>query len=301
MDQLSEVLRKIGLHTTYDSEAVAARKQAALPLIREALVETGIVLSDEAIGRDWLELERWANGRAKCRSCEGYDHPAVRDCGGWVEMPEDYYGSVAFRYGRCAKYYAYKNRTERERLLQSSRLPKLLRQKTFANFREVPGTERALKLAKAAAESDAWLTLSGTTGCGKSHLAAAIMNARLDQGREAVFATVPELLWDFRRVMKSDKDTTELIEIVKTAELLVLDDLGVEKATDWALEQLFVIINGRLLDARQTIVTTNYNGEELIAHLGGVSGQRIVSRLRELGEWCHMKGAADYRLRRGKE
>lgn len=125
------------------------------------------------------------------------------------------------------------------------------------------------------------------------------MNKRIQEGDEAVFCTVPELLTDIRRAMNSQQETTELLEIVKNSDVLILDDLGAEKVTEWVAEQLFIILNARVMREKFTVITTNYQKpSDLIEKLGGgVSGERIVSRLFELCTWVNISGE-DYRLRR---
>jgi DNA replication protein DnaC len=81
-----------------------------------------------------------------------------------------------------------------------------------------------------------WLILMGGYGCGKTHLAAAVANARLAQGEPVLFVVVPDLL-DYLRTSfapTSDRSYSEQFEKVRTAPLLILDDLGTESATPWA-------------------------------------------------------------------
>ncbi len=84
----------------------------------------------------------------------------------------------------------------------------------------------------------------------------------------------------------------ELMDLVKQAELLVLDDLGAERATEWAREVMLIIVSARLAAARQTVVTTNYStaGELIERFGGGQEGMRIVSRLFGLCAAVRLKG-----------
>lgn len=204
---------------------------------------------------------------------------------------------VSRRY--CSLEIADQEKRKRERVLRSSRMPDLLKTRTFENFNEREDTIAAKSTVFNLRMDDVtWVVLAGPPGTGKTHLAAALMNTRIKEGREAVFVTVPELLTDIRRVIKNEQDTSELMEIVKNAELLILDDLGAERTTEWVSEQLFVLINARLLNQRQTVITTNYQRPgELIEKLGGLPGQRIVSRLLEAGDWIEID-TEDYRLKK---
>ena len=108
---------------------------------------------------------------------------------------------------------------------------------------------RAVQQARSYAEQPSgWLVLSGTYGCGKTHLAAAIANHQLSKGRQTpMFVVVPDLLDHLRATFSPSAGTTldRVFEQVKSTSLLVLDDLGTESATPWAREKLFQLLNHR--------------------------------------------------------
>ena len=105
---------------------------------------------------------------------------------------------------------------------------------------------------------DKWLVLTGPSGCGKTHVAAAIANHCIRQNIPAFWTIVPELLDHLRATFGPNSDITydELFERVKTATLLILDDLGTHSATSWAEEKLFQILNHRFNAQLPTVVTT---------------------------------------------
>jgi len=110
-----------------------------------------------------------------------------------------------------------------------------------------------------------WLLLRGGYGCGKTHLAAAIANAALDKGLPVIFVTVPDLL-DYLRAAYAPTSLTsydQRFEEVRTAPLLILDDLGTEHATSWALEKLFQLLNYRYMADLPTVITTNRDLEDM--------------------------------------
>jgi len=172
-------------------------------------------------------------------------------------------------------------KVEESRLSDLKRISNLglLSRMTFDNF--VPegyglnpekrrNLRRAYELAKEFAENPkGWLILFGGYGCGKTHLAAAIANYRLSQGKPALFVVVPDLLDHLRATFSPTSEVTydERFEEVRTAPLLILDDLGTQSATPWAQEKLYQILNYRYNAQLPTVITTNRELEEIDARL----------------------------------
>jgi DNA replication protein DnaC len=110
-----------------------------------------------------------------------------------------------------------------------------------------------------------WLMLQGNYGCGKTHLAAAIGNARLEVGDAVLFITVPDLLDYLRSTYgpTSEVGYDEMFDRVKQSSLLILDDLGAENPSPWAREKLFQLLNHRYSRRLPTVITTNVDPDLL--------------------------------------
>ena len=126
----------------------------------------------------------------------------------------------------------------------------------------------ALALAAAqryAEEPQGWLTLLGRSGAGKTHLAAAIANRRIELGHPVLFIVGPDLLDYLRSSYRPDAEEPydNLFEQVRNAPLLVLDDLGAQSATAWANEKLYQIVNHRYNAQLPTVVTSALTLDEL--------------------------------------
>lgn len=158
---------------------------------------------------------------------------------------------------------------------------------TFETFHaDAPGNApeqmRSLRSAREAARHfaarpEGWLVLHGGYGCGKTHLAAAVVNARLAAGQPALLVVVPDLLDHLRAAFAPGAETSfdQRIDAVRDAPLLVLDDLGTQAPTPWASEKLFQILNHRYNAQLPTVITTNVPLEEL--------DDRLRSRLGHMG------------------
>jgi DNA replication protein DnaC len=123
---------------------------------------------------------------------------------------------------------------------------------------------------------EGWLVITGSYGCGKTHLAAAIANDRLDRSQPAIFVVVPDLLDHLRTTFGPNSEVSydEMFEQVRSTRLLILDDMGSQSATPWAQEKLFQLLNHRYNGQLPTVITTNQRLEDL--------DQRLRSRLLDI-------------------
>lgn len=156
----------------------------------------------------------------------------------------------------------------------------LIRDWTFDSFDpSVPGTREAFEVARAYADDPyQWLILIGDYGCGKTHLAAAIANYALTNlNMRPVFSVVPDLLDYLRSTFSPSAEMRfeSRFDTIRSADLLVLDDLGTENTTPWAKEKLFQIVNHRYMERLPTVVTTNAEPDRIDG--------RIRSRLFDVG------------------
>ena len=143
------------------------------------------------------------------------------------------------------------------------------KQKNFTQ-EQLDNLEKAFNLARMFAESpENWLVFMGVNGCGKTHLAAAIVNYRYKQGKPALFVVVPEFLDHLRSAFNPESKITydRLFEGVKTAPLLVLDDFGEQTSTPWAQEKLYQVINYRYNACLPTVITTVMMLDEMDARI----------------------------------
>jgi len=172
---------------------------------------------------------------------------------------------------------------------------------TFDTWEERDGTDRAYRTVKDyvagwPGDDGLGILLVGPAGCGKSHLAAAAVQALLDKGALCIFQSVPELLKRIRAAYGADgSEDGDLVKALEECDLLVLDDLGSERWTPWAEEQIYTLIDHRYRHEKPVIVTTNMSLKRLESALGTRIMDRLVDMCRPVAMNC-----TSYRKRRAE-
>ena len=155
--------------------------------------------------------------------------------------------------------------------------------------------QAAVRIAVDYAEKPSgWLVLRGPHSSGKTHLAAAIGNRRVELGEVVFFVQVSDLLDHLRSSFGPDSDTSysELFDQVRNIPLLVLDGLGIHSTTPWAEEKLRQVVGHRFNARLPTVVTTASEMAQLDPYVAGRLQDPDESRVLEL------RGAAPERAPR---
>src|SRR5207248_1906811 len=198
-----------------------------------------------------------------------------------------------------------------ESLLTAARIPKRYEHCELSNF-EFEGPHAHLMKSRMAAckfveeypIDNTGLLLIGSIGTGKTHLAVGIIKELV------VSKGVPCLFYDYRELLKHIQNSyndsvrateLEVLRPVFDTEVLVLDELGAVKPTEWVWDTVALILNTRYNDSRTTIITTNFDDEPAAAVIGARGaarsetlgdriGERMRSRLHEMCRIIRMEG-----------
>lgn len=136
------------------------------------------------------------------------------------------------------------------------------------------------------------LFITGPMGTGKTHLAAAIANELLKDGTAVICMTMIDLLDKIKRAYEKNRHFGESESLVlrdyKEIPLLIIDDMGKEPPTEWAVSNIYKIINARYEAYMPTVITTNYTDSELVRRLtpkdsgDPTTAEATIDRLREM-------------------
>lgn len=179
-----------------------------------------------------------------------------------------------------------------ERLRKESNLGIRFSRRTFDSFdasKDRDAYQKCLNYADHYNDSERnCLLIVGGYGTGKTHLAASIANRLMDNGIPVLFDTFSGHLNKLKLEFNGGKSV--YLEQMKQTDMLILDDIGKEKQSEWSQSIMFDVINHRYEHMLPIVMTTNLNSEGLKDYLGGA----VWSRLCEMCSGVQTKGS-DYR------
>src|SRR5271163_4580456 len=182
-----------------------------------------------------------------------------------------------------------------ERVIERAHIPKRYEHCDFESYSTdvgaTPQQTDSLKKAKLLSQgfvrdypgaAEKGLLLMGPSGVGKTHLAVAALKDLIRRGHAGLFCDYRELLKEIQASYNPASESTEMgiLEPIRTVEILVLDDLGATKPSDWVRDTVGIVLNTRYNEKRVTILTTNYFDEPEGAPEAprGPDGKRVVVR-----------------------
>jgi DNA replication protein DnaC len=210
--------------------------------------------------------------------------------------------------GKGARPCRCREQSGRTKLQERARIPRRYDGCSMQNYFPAPnnGTQLkafnyAFRLVREYPAVDRGLLFMGTVGVGKTHLSVAILRGLMEKGVPCLFYEFGSLLKEIQDSYNKISHTSELglLAPVYQAEVLVLDELGASKPTDWVRDTMMQIIGTRYNDKKLTIFTTNYLDARRAATdetLEDRVGVRLRSRLFEMCKTVHIEGE-DYRRR----
>lgn len=265
--------------------------------LREYLQVDKLELAEGATDRPLFDIRanQYIESKRMCSKCTGGE--GCRTKGIMTRMHED--GELYVL--KCGLYGVWKNQKDLEKITLRANIPTAYAETTLENYekRTVEGEKaHAYMITLANDESTQGAYIFGASGLGKTHLAIGLLKKMMERGNTGLFVVVPELMESLRRCLRESGDDFGILQALYNVDCLVLDDLGAEKATEWVAERLYLVINQRYLSNRMTVITSNFEPDEIEERLGE-QGKRITSRVLEMCKIIQLNGE-DYRLLKAK-
>lgn len=245
-------------------------------------------VSEECLEKNTSKLENTVKELNNCKGCKGLEY-CKNKITGHVEYPKEEKDSLIFVFRPC-KYE--KNKIKEENNVVFFETPKILRDAKLSEF--YPEKER-LEVKKYIKEfisnydkkeTQKGLYLHGSFGSGKSYILSALLN-ELSKNAMCVNVHFPSLLRNLKESFESFED--KINEIINS-DILLLDDIGAEKNTEWSRDEILgTILQYRMDNNLPTFFTSNLSIEELEEHLkivnksvDNIKARRIIERVKQL-------------------
>lgn len=205
---------------------------------------------------------------------------------------------------RIQKQKDYEEEMRRiERLKAASLMDAKLKSATLKTFTQKEDNQKLYTIVKNYVDnfetfykSNRGLLFWGTVGTGKSYAAACIANELLNRKTPVVMTSFVKVL---QVIQDNTENETEFVNRLCAARLLIIDDLGTERNTDYALEKVYNVIDSRYRTGKPLILTTNLNLQDM-QMTQDIRYQRIYDRIFEM---CHpvMVNGTSWRINQAKE
>jgi DNA replication protein DnaC len=193
----------------------------------------------------------------------------------------------------------YQKRKEAERRFSLSKVGERFKEDLFENFTPRAGTEKALEAARNFAQTFSkdtheGLYIWGVPGNGKTKLAGAIVNVLAQKGYFVIYEKTTKLLQRIRDTFEDDSriSQSDIMRDLRMCDLLVLDDICVDKSSEWVEQMLFEIIDMRYEDKKPIVFTSNVPASKLASNLPqGATAPMVQNRERvqdRIFEMCNI-------------
>lgn len=248
------------------------------------------------------ETEYMKDGHSYCKTCHERKDGEVKSL---MDMKFIFKNNCKCDRERLEKQKQREKEQEIERLKRSCFISMSQWAYTFANYRGEKDksyiiAKNYVKEYEQMKKENIGLLFCGTVGSGKTYLACCIANALIEEYMIRVkIRNFAQIINDLQK-SGFDLDKNEYIEALTNVSVLILDDLGIERDTSYAKEQVYNIVNSRYLKQKPTIFTTNLPYEKIQNSDDGVEYERIYSRIIEMCIPVKVMGE-DFRKRLQKE
>ena len=298
-DALKTIMDKTQLQETYQNLKNQLLNQSTI----SSFVHTH-ELSEDEINRNLGTFYEYSTQINQCKKCEGIQK-CLNVVEGYTPKLTWQYGQVQLMYETCDKKKVEIQQAQMKKLIKSMYVPEEIlrakRDELYLNETsrlEVVEKIQHIMLKVECNEKFKGLYLSGSFGVGKTFILGVLANMLAEKGVSSLLIYFPEFVREMKSSI-SDQTLESKLHAVKSASVLMIDDIGAESVSSFTRDEILgTILQYRVLEKMPTFFTSNFNFSELEAHLTttqrgdeeNVKAKRIMERIRVLAEPIEMTG-----------
>lgn len=274
--------------------------------IHEFLYQHSSVITKEMIEKGLVKLYEFSTQSKTCENCQGLDKCSNLMQGYFPKLVIEGKG-IELHYEECSKKIEVDEKRKREKLIRCLYVPKDIGTATIEDFYMTDASESRIQAGEKTMNflseymSDKkvkGLYIYGDFGVGKTYLLGAIANQLAEKQIPSLIVYFPDFLRELKGSI-GDNTVNEKIEVVKTAPVLMLDDIGAESMTSWGRDEVLgPILQFRMLENLPTFFTSNFDFKGLKNHLTvsqkgdweELKAGRIMERIQSLAEPIRLYG-----------
>lgn len=306
MKRINQSLNSV--HTPSFKKRYEALKQEVLndSQIAEFLQKNQSVITNELVEKSLGKLYEFSTQSKKCDQCPNLD--------GCINLMQGYYPKLVFEgkgidlhYEECPRKIVTDEKRKREKLIRSLYVPRDIFAATIEDFYQTDASQVRMDAGEQAmnfvmnyvpGQQQKGLYIYGEFGVGKTYLLGAIANQLAEKKISSLLVYFPDFLRELKGSI-GDNTVNEKIEMVKKAQVLMLDDLGAESMTSWGRDEVLgPILQFRMLENLPTFFTSNFDFKELENHLTFsqrgekevVKAARVMERIEYLAKPIELDG-----------
>ncbi|KKB37625.1 primosomal protein DnaI [Bacillus thermotolerans] len=306
MKRMDEALSKLARSPDFKERYESMRREILEdPAVKAFLDEQEDRIPPDVLDKNLMKLYEFKTQSFGCEKC-----PSLEGC---INMMKGYEPKLVWRrggididYHRCPRKVRDDEQRKNEKLIKSLYVPKDILHADFSSLDLGDnGRLKAIELAEEFIEnytkdkSSKGLYIYGPFGVGKSYLLGAIANDLADMNVSSLIVYFPEFIRELKQSF-NDQSMDKKLEVVKTAPILMIDDIGAETMSSWMRDDILgTILQFRMLEGLPTLFTSNFNYDGLEHHLTysqrgekeEMKAKRIMERIQYLTNPVEMKGA----------
>lgn len=259
-------------------------------------------LTDGEIDKSLIKLYEYKSQSKQCEHCTSF-HECKNMLQGYSPILQVLNGEIHISYEKCHSRVMHEKEQEKNKLIRSLYMPKEILEARLADIDNDPSRTKALLkifefLEKAKTELPRkGLYLYGIFGVGKTFLLGALANELKKYNISTTIIYMPEFVREMKSSLKDDS-VNEKMDVFKTTDILMLDDIGAEMQSAWFRDEvLSSILQYRMMEGLPVFFTSNYDLEQLEQHLAttrtGVEtlkAGRIIERIQQVSEVVRVDG-----------